>query len=102
LGKIAKSVDMAALEEPSSHQGLLQHRGALLGWLAVPGLGNVADRTFVTNGVQNGLDLALQLLAGPGETVLVENLTYIGFKALAALRKTPLSPVLIDEEGMIP
>ncbi len=48
------------------------------------GLPTTPEQILVTNGAQNGLDLILRLLLGPGQQVLVESPTYPN--ALSALR----------------
>ncbi|MFK8250860.1 aminotransferase-like domain-containing protein [Ancylobacter terrae] len=82
--------------------GLPEHRAGLAEWIATPGFRPATEQVFATNGAQHGLDLALAILARPGETILVEELTYVGFKALASLRGHRLEPVAMDAEGVVP
>ncbi|MDQ4075440.1 MAG: PLP-dependent aminotransferase family protein, partial [Chloroflexota bacterium] len=57
------------------------------------------DEIVVTNGVTQGLALVVQTLAKPGDRVLVEAPTYLGF--LNLLQAQGLQPVAVpvDEEG---
>lgn len=84
------------------HQGIKRHCEILRQFLT--GLGGVASaqNIVVTNGAQHGLDIALQVLASNGAPVLVEQLTYVGFKALMSARDHKMIPVEMDAEGLIP
>jgi len=72
-------------------------------WLsATTGMDITPDRVFITAGAQNALMVAFNLVARPGDTILVERLTYPGMKAVARTMQARLSSVDMDEEGMIP
>lgn len=72
-------------------------------WLsATTGMEITPDRVFMTAGAQNALMVAFNLAARPGDTILVERLTYPGVKAVARTMQARLSSVDMDEEGMIP
>ena len=72
-------------------------------WLsATTGMDIPPERVFVTAGAQNALMVAFNLVARPGDTILVERLTYPGIKAVARTMQARLSSVDMDEEGMIP
>ncbi|MAY61883.1 MAG: transcriptional regulator [Rhizobiales bacterium] len=86
----------------SSIEAQRAHRQTIATWLTRPGFAPGSDDIVLTNGAQHGIDLALNLLAAPGAPILVEELTYVGFKALAATRQFPLVPVGMDEEGITP
>lgn len=60
-----------------------------------------ADRTFITNGSQQALFLAMRVLCDPGDVVLVENPTYFVF--LSMLQGMGVQPVGIPvaENGSI-
>lgn len=67
------------------HPPALLRRAAAAGsrWLAERGLPARASDVIPCAGAQQGLLAVLLALAGPGETVLVEALTFPGMKALA-------------------
>jgi DNA-binding transcriptional MocR family regulator len=63
--------------------------------------GSAAERAIAA-GTQATLMSLLMLLAKPGDSVLVERLTYPGFKAAAAQAGVRLIGVDMDEEGIEP
>jgi 2-aminoadipate transaminase len=69
--------------------------------MAGRGLPVAAEQLIITSGSQQGLDTVGKLLIDPGDTVLVENPTYVG--ALQALR--PYRPSFVtlpmDDQGLI-
>lgn len=72
-------------------------------WLsATTGMNVTPDRVFITAGAQNALMVAFNLVARPGDTILVERLTYPGIKAVARTMQARLGSVDMDAEGMIP
>ena len=82
--------------------GTAVDRAAGAAWLA-PRIPTAApERVLVCPGAQGALAAVTGLLAAPGETILVEALTYPGFRALAAHLRINLAPVAIDAEGLVP
>ncbi|WP_220445983.1 PLP-dependent aminotransferase family protein [Novosphingobium umbonatum] len=71
-------------------------------WLGdmVPELG--AERLILAPGAQAGLLALLTLLKVDQRPVAVEALCYPGFRALADHKATPLVPVAMDSDGLIP
>ncbi len=59
-------------------------------------------RVVLTQGAQQGLASIFDVLASPGDTVLVESLTYPGLITNAKLKGVSLGAVDLDDEGMIP
>ena len=91
--------DSKALLCYGSPQGDIQLRIALAEQLLERGLTATADQIIVTNGLTQGLSLVTQVLSRPGDRVLVEQPTYLGF--LNLLRAHHLEPlgVPLDEDG---
>ena len=78
-------------------------RRAAAEWIAqTTGLSVEPERTFVTSGAQHALTAAFHLVAKPGDTVLVEKLTYPGIKATARTMQVRLAGVEMDEHGLMP
>ncbi len=78
-------------------------RRAAADWISeATGHPMMAERTFVTSGTQHALTAAFHLVAKPGDTVLVEKLTYPGIKATARTMQVRLIGVEMDEHGLIP
>ncbi|HSI39550.1 MAG TPA: PLP-dependent aminotransferase family protein [Xanthobacteraceae bacterium] len=102
FAELSRGNGLDGLFASDAHQGLAEHRTELAKWLATPAFQPAAEHIFATNGAQHGLDLALGTLCRRGDVVLVEELTYVGFKALASLYGYRLEPVAMDEEGLLP
>ena len=102
MARLLRHQDTATLMTYRAGAGTAQDRAAGAAWLA-PVLGSVpAGRVLVCSGAQTAMLAALQTLAGAGDTVAAQSLTYPGFLALAA--HLGLVPVGVpqDEEGMLP
>lgn len=100
--QVLERADPAVLMAYHPAGGSLAQRAAGAAWLA-PCIGQVeTERVLVAPGAQAALAALLRLLAEPGETVLVEPLTYPGLRAAAAHLGVGLTPCPVDGEGMIP
>ena len=64
------------------------------------GLAVTAEEICITRGSQNGIFLAARALVNPGDTVLMEELTYEPAVAAFADRGARVVPVRLDEHGM--
>lgn len=82
--------------------GSAADRMAGAAWLAprLPGIG--AERVVLCAGAQGGLSAVLSTLAGPGDTVCAEALTYPGFLSLAAHARLKVTALPMDALGLIP
>ncbi len=103
LAEIGRNSPLDGMLEYGHSQGLLRHREILAGWMAKnQGLDASVDNLIVTGGAQQGLTIALGALTTPGDTVLVEELSYPGVRNLARFFGLSLKPVQMDEEGIMP
>src|SRR6186997_2578378 len=59
-------------------RGHLRHRQAMAAWLTYLGLAVDPDHIVLTAGAQHGLATTMSALLKPGDTLLVEDLTYSG------------------------
>lgn len=78
------------------------HRTIVNKWLESRHVDTSSGETILTHGGQQGLACVLSALTKPGDTVLVEELTYSGAKNLAKLHGLTLCPVAMDLEGLLP
>lgn len=110
LGRLLKETAQQVLDRTDAQAlmayhpagGSLAQRSAGASWLA-PCLGEVDPaRILVTPGAQAALAAVLGLLARPGDTVIVEPLTFPGLRALAAHLGLRLVACPVDDQGMIP
>jgi len=102
LADIAADEDFASYTGYLPHQGLRSHRTAMAGWLEDQGVEAAADRVFITHGAQHALSVCLAMLAGRGDSVLAEAVTYSGMLALSAHSGVRLHGVELDADGVIP
>lgn len=79
-------------------------RKAAARWLSTAQLGPVdPDRLVFTHGGQNAISLVMQcVLRGRRPVILVEELSYPGFRRAAELLRAEVVPVPMDDEGVIP
>lgn len=99
---ILQRTDTARLMAYHPGAGALGQRTAAAQWLA-PHLGEVsADRVLLAAGAQAALAAVLSSICRPGDTVIVEPLTYPGFRALAERFGVRLVACPVDAEGPVP
>ncbi len=84
--------------------GYAPARRAALRWLADSDLGEVREKHVVlTHGGQSGVSLVMQaVLKGRWPVILVEELSYPGFRRAAELLRADVVAVPMDEHGIIP
>ncbi len=102
LKEIAGEANIDALANYQMHTGLAVHMEAGAHWLAQNGLEGTADNVTLTNGVQHGLLASLMALMSPGDTILLEELTYPGALHLARTFGHRTDSVRMDDDGLIP
>lgn len=102
LRDLARSPDLDALMGYAEPGGSPRARAAGAAWLRRSGVACEPNQVVVCSGSQHGLLVALAALAGPGERVLAEALTYPGFSAAARLLGLRVRPVRTDEHGLVP
>lgn len=79
-----------------------RHVAAGVDWLRLCGLDVTDNNLTITTGGQQAILAALMAVAEPGDTILVEELTFPGMIRLARTLGYRLEPVAMDEHGMLP
>jgi len=102
LREVADKPDLADLLGYQPSAGLPAHRRAAASLVGQTGIAADADRIVLCNGVQHAIAIALAATTRPGETVLVERLTYHGIKSVAATLGLQLRGVDLDAHGLRP
>lgn len=102
LGDIAGPRELSPLLDYHPHGGVVRHREVIADFVSEGAFPLTPSRLFLCNGAQHAIDVALRLVSKPGDTILVDALTYSGFKAVAAANQMTLVPVAMDDEGLIP
>ena len=82
--------------------GLQRHRVAARDWLRRFGMERDEDSILIVSGCQHGLGVAFLGLANPGDTILVESLTWPGARHMAEMRGLKVVTVAIDDQGILP
>lgn len=102
LKEIAEEPNIDALANYQMHTGIAQHLEAGAHWLTGNGLNSSVENVTLTNGVQHGLLATLMALMSPGDTMLLEELTYPGALHLARKFGHRVDTIRMDEDGLIP
>lgn len=79
-----------------------EHRPAALRFLELCGVTASMDEVLLCSGSQHAILVSLGALLRPGDGVLMENLTYPGAKAVAALLNLHMHGLPMDDEGILP
>lgn len=90
------------LMDYQAHSGQAWHRQGGVDWVARMGVKTNIDCLTLTNGTQHAILVSMMALTRPGDTMLVESITYPGVIHIAAQLGIKLAPVEIDYEGMRP
>jgi DNA-binding transcriptional MocR family regulator len=102
LAEVAHDQDLAGLLGYRLDPGRRHLRAAVAAWMSEFGVPAEAADVVLTYGAQNAMLLATMALAGPGATILTEELTYYGIKTIAAQLNLRVHGVAMDEQGLIP
>jgi GntR family transcriptional regulator/MocR family aminotransferase len=84
--------------DPAGYRPLREAVASYLG--AARGVRCTPEQIFITNGAQQGIDLAVRTLLDPGDKVWVENPGYRGVRGALIAAGAQLMPVLVDNEGL--
>ncbi|WP_121065019.1 PLP-dependent aminotransferase family protein [Chachezhania antarctica] len=103
LADIAKDPPSGLMHYPS-RQSSRPARQAVVSWMEGAPIGPFgAEDVVLTNGGQNAISLILQaVLKGRRPAVLVEELSYPGFRRAAELLRADVVPVAMDADGIDP
>lgn len=102
IGDIENSGGMDLLLRYQEAGGTAADRAAGAAWLGSRLPAVALDRMLICPGAQGALLSLLTMLGKAGQAVAVEELSYPGFRSLAAHLSIPLAPVAMDEEGLLP
>lgn len=102
LYRISRRPDLSELLGYQPDAGAWHHREAAGRWLARFGIEASPDRIGLTVGAQQANAAVVLATTNAGDTVMVEEFTYTGMKALALALGRRLAPVEMDDKGLIP
>lgn len=102
MGNVVADSGFAEMLKYHPHAGIPRHREILSSALSDDHFTIDPARTLLCNGAQHAIDIAIRCVTKAGDSVLVDSLTYSGFKAIALSNHLKLVPVRMDDEGMSP
>lgn len=102
LAAILRGGELSPCLDHQSGAGEARHRAAGAAWIGRLGLAARDEQVVPTAGAQQGILAALMATLRPGDTLLVEKLTYAPIKALARQLGLRLVGVAMDAEGLRP
>ncbi|WP_051329392.1 aminotransferase-like domain-containing protein [Geminicoccus roseus] len=82
--------------------GIAEHRAAIAAWIGRTGLEVSPDQVLVTVGVHSAIAATSLACLRPGDTILIDQLTYPGARDLLGVLKFRVEPVATDAEGVLP
>jgi DNA-binding transcriptional MocR family regulator len=100
FASLQAQTDVYALLRYQEFGGTAEDRDAAARWLHHRIPDAAAERVLVTPGIQSTLVALMAMLAGPGELICAEALTYPGVKAIAAQLGVRVHPLPMDDEGI--
>jgi DNA-binding transcriptional MocR family regulator len=79
-----------------------RHRAIAAGWIARFGFNVSPDNVIVCAGAQHAVLCSLATLCRPGDTVLVEELSYPGFRGVIEMLGLRAEAIKVDSHGIVP
>lgn len=102
MRRVATPGRLAKIDGYLPSNGLVRHRATGLAWLRRFGIERDEESILVVNGCQHGLIVSFLALSDPGDTIVVEALSWPGASQLALQLGRRAVPVDIDEQGIVP
>ena len=102
LTQLSQTADLFPLLEYQPDTGMPHHRQAAAHWISDIGPTVSADQIVVCNGAQHSMFVTFSALCQPGDTIMVEDLTFPGIISLANHLHLRLQGLPIDRDGLIP
>jgi len=81
-------------------EGFIPLREATRDYISSLGIHARAENILITGGAQQAIDLVIQSILNPGDTLLVDNPTYIGVLDIAHIRRAVPLGIPTDENGL--
>lgn len=102
LAEVGERASLLPLHMYPPGAGTLSHRLAGTAWIGRTGFNVPVERVLIASGAQQAIAACLATVANHGDTILTEELTYSGVKAISAHLGLRLRAVAMDGQGMVP
>lgn len=103
IGRLLRADGPSGLDYRNDVAGDFPLRRELASWLRrTRGVVCTPDQVLITNGTQQGLDLALRVLLERGEPAAMEEPGYASARMALRAAGARIHPVEVDDEGLIP
>lgn len=102
VAELSRYADLKELSSYQQPRGLLRHREAGAHWAGRYGLAVSPENLLVCAGAQHALLTVLASLFNPGDRIAAEQLSYPLLKQLARRLRLNLTPIRMDQGGMLP
>lgn len=96
----AEYFDLADNLDYPTPSGMEKHRVAGAKWIGLAGVNVKPERIILCSGAQQALFAAISANAQPGDTILVEQINYVGVRRIADLLRIQLVGVPMTSSGM--
>lgn len=100
--EVARDLDYGVLLGRQSDIGTVSHRAAGAAYLETLGVKAGGDDVVVCAGAQHGIAVAFAALTEPGDSILMESVTFYGARTAARMLGRNVISVTIDDEGLVP
>ncbi|MFG1465156.1 PLP-dependent aminotransferase family protein [Xanthobacter sp. DSM 24535] len=100
VGDLVERVALLPLHKYPPPAGFPAQRAAAASWISRTGFAAEPENLLLCAGAQQAILIALTSLLFPGETILTDDITFPGFKALAGMRGLTVRRVEMDQHGM--
>lgn len=100
LRQLSSAGDLETLLRYQPHIGRQHERSAVAQYLQHRGIETTSEHIVITSGAQHGLTIAAMSLLKPGDVVVVDALTYPGFKILADLYHFEMVALPMSYQGL--
>jgi DNA-binding transcriptional MocR family regulator len=102
LAELVDAGGLGGLMAYTPKRGFADHRAAAADWIGRIGVAATPEQITITGGAHQAIVATLAALAAPGDTVMVESLTYPGVYHVADRLGLRLHGLPLDDEGLLP
>ncbi|MDO6565063.1 PLP-dependent aminotransferase family protein [Amphritea sp. 1_MG-2023] len=102
LSKLGDDLMRKPLTGYAPELGYESHRRAGASFVKDSGYEAPLSEIIVTDGAQEAIHLIFSILSKPSDTIMAEEVGYLGVKTASNIRNRIVAPIAMDEQGIIP